>query len=148
MIAVVKAFSWTLAKKSNAPSCFNTDNGPRNEHQQSQINQTPVSVPDEQPNPSPHQPTEKSASSLSNQFVSSGIIPANLLDLFMILVIKQKKTTTARVAINSRVLTSDEHLAMYEEKIRKITRAGEAKKNERRQGSRGRQGKKSRRRIK
>ena len=66
----------------------------------------------------------------------------------MILVIKQKKTTTARVAINFRVLTSDEHLAMYEEKIRKITRAGEAKKNERRQGSRGRQGKKSRRRIK
>ena len=27
-IAAVKAFGWTLANKSNASSCFDTDNGP------------------------------------------------------------------------------------------------------------------------
>ena len=93
-------------------------------HEQSQ---TPVSVPDKQTGPSLHQPIEQSASSLTKPLVSSGIIPANLMDSFIILAMKQKKTTTRRVVTKSRILTSNKHVDIYEE-IKKIGKAEEAKK--------------------
>ena len=62
---------------------------------------------------------------------------------------KQKKTATAtRVVTKSGVLTWDEHVAMYEEKNRKIWKQKAQSKNKRRKGSRGRQRKKNRRRTK
>ena len=49
--------------------------------------------------------------------MSSGIIPANLLDSFIIAAMKLKKKTRTRVITKSRILTSDEYIAMDEKKI-------------------------------
>ena len=61
----------------------------------------------------------------SNPLVATGVIPANLYNLFIFLEMNQPKQK--QPLTKSRLLTSDEHIQMYDEKISKKRQEEEAK---------------------
>ena len=93
-----------------------------------------MSSPNQQPTTSSNQqlpaPEEDQSSPMathSNPLVATGIIPANLYNSFIFPEINQSKQKQPRVVTKSRLLTSDEHIEMYNEKMNKKRQEEEAK---------------------
>ena len=58
--------------------------------------------------------------------MATGVIPANLYNLFIFPEMNQSKQKQPRLVTKSRLLTSDEHIQMYDEKINKKRQEEEA----------------------
>ena len=63
----------------------------------------------------------------SNPLVATGVIPANLYNSFMIPEMNQPKQKPPQVVTKSFLLTSDEHVAMYNKKVTRKRQTEEAK---------------------
>ena len=63
----------------------------------------------------------------SNPLVATGVIPANLYNSFVIPEMNHPKQKLPRVVTKSHLLTSDEHVQMYNKKVSKKRQAEEAK---------------------
>ena len=93
-----------------------------------------TSNPNQQPTNSSNQqlpaPEEDQASPMamhSNPLVATGVIPANLYNSFIFPEMNQPKQKQPGVVTKSHLLTSDEHIQMYDEKISRKRQEGEAK---------------------
>ena len=62
----------------------------------------------------------------NKRLVATGVVPANLYNSFVIPEMKEPKQKP-RVVTKSHLLTNDEHIAMYEEKVTKKRQAEKAK---------------------
>ena len=69
----------------------------------------------------------ESPSTTVNHFVATCIIPSHILELFKIPAAKEQMQTIPRVVTKGRWLTSDEHIRLYEQKVKKIRKDNEAK---------------------
>ena len=63
----------------------------------------------------------------SNPLVATGVIPANLYNSFVIPEMNQPKQKPPQVVTKSCLLTSDEHVAMYNKKVTRKRQTEEAK---------------------
>ena len=69
----------------------------------------------------------ESPSTPVNHFVAACIISLDILELFEISAAKEQMQTIPRVVTKGRWLTSDEHIRLYEQKVKKIRKENEAK---------------------
>ena len=85
---------------------------------------------------------------LSNPLVLSGTVPASLIESFIFLDINIKGKKPPRFTTKALLITSDEHMKAYNNKIQKIRLEQEAKENWRKEIERKRQEKEQQEKVK
>ena len=89
-------------------------------------NQQPTTSSNQQL-PAPEEYQTSPTATHSNPLVATGVIPANLYNSLIFPEMNQSKQKQPRVVTKSRLLTSDEYIKMYDEKINKKRQEEETK---------------------
>ena len=79
----------------------------------------------------------------SNPLVATGVLPTNLYNSFIFLEMNQPKQKQPRVVTKSHLLTSDEHVQMYDKKVSKKGKQKKPNKKGKMSVSKGKQKKNS-----